>query len=65
MPIDDGPTCSDLPGAIAAIEATTAGTASSVSMTEVSSAAWTIGVVVQVTPSMVATGGRFRLSSVK
>ncbi len=65
MPIDDGPRCSGLPRAIAAIEATTAGSASIVSITEVSSAAWTMGVVVQVTPSMVATGGRLRLSSVK
>ena len=49
-----------MPDAIAAIEATTAGRASMVSMTEVSSPAWTIGVVVQVTASTVAIGGRFR-----
>jgi hypothetical protein len=65
MPIADGPMCSGLPAAMAAMLAMTAGTASCVSITEPSSAACTIGVVVQVTPSTVAMGGGFRFSSVK
>ena len=65
MPMPPGPTANGRSPAIARAEAAIAGSASSVSITERSSAAWTIAEVEKVTLSMRSSGGRFRFNSVK
>ncbi len=64
MPMLLGPTTNGFPPMISRTEAATAGSDSSVSITERSSPAWTFGVVQNVTKSIRSSGGRLRLSSV-